>query len=180
VSQLALAAQDRFEPPSVVIGSPTSGTTASAATTTLSGIASAGSGIQSLVVNGQSVPVASDGAWSTEVPLSSGTNMITAVATDAAGATAQAQVAVAYSPPPPPPPPPSPLAPPVTCKVPKTKGMKLNAAEKALRRAHCTVGKVKRHKSRTVRSGRVMSTTPRAGRVLKAGTKIELFVSKGR
>ena len=178
VSQLALAAQDRFEPPSVVIGSPTSGTTASTATTTLSGIASAGSGIQSLVVDGQSVPVASDGAWSTEVPLSSGTNMITAVATDAAGATAQAQVAVAYSPPPPPPP--SPLAPPVKCKVPKTKGMKLNAAEKALRRAHCKVGKVKRHKSPTVRSGRVMSTTPHAGRVLKAGTKIELFVSKGR
>ena len=58
--------------------------------------------------------------------------------------------------------------------------MKLNAAEKALRRAHCKVGKVKRHKSRTVRSGRVTSTTPRAGRVLKAGTKIELFVSKGR
>jgi Glucodextranase, domain B/PASTA domain len=172
VNQLALAAQDRFEPPSVVIGSPTSGTTASTASTTLSGIADAGSGIKALVVDGQSVPVASNGAWTAQVPLSSGTNMITAVATDGAGATAQAQVPVVYNPPPPPPV--------VKCDVPKTKGMKLNAAEKALRRAHCKLGKIKREKSRTVRRGRVASTTPRAGRVLKAGSKIELFVSKGR
>ena len=177
VSQLALAAQDRFEPPSVVIGSPAGGETASAATTTLSGSASAGSGITSLSVDGQTVPVASDGSWTVQVPLGSGTNMITAVATDAAGATAQAQVAVIYSPPPAPS---ESLLPAVKCKVPKTKGMKLNAAEKALRRAHCEVGKVKHEKSRTVRSGRVTSTTPRAGRILNAGTKIELFVSKGR
>ena len=112
-SQLALAAQDRFE---AAIGrdrvTPTSGTTASAATTTLSGTASAGSGIQSLVVDGQSVPVASGGkVESAEVPLSSGTHTITAVATDAAGATAQAQVAGRLQPAAPPP---SPLAPPVS------------------------------------------------------------------
>jgi hypothetical protein len=175
VTQLALAAQDRFEPPSVVIGAPTGGTTASTATTTLSGIANAGSGIKSLAVDGQPVPVASNGTWTAQVPLSSGTNTITAVATDGAGATAQAQVPVVYNPPAPPPPPPV-----VKCKVPKTKGMKLNAAKKALQRAHCKVGKIKRQKSRTIRSGRVTSTTPRAGRVLKAGTKIEVFVSKGR
>ena len=95
VDQLALAAQDRFQPPSVVIGSPSGGTTASTASTTLSGIVSAGSGIKSLAVDGQSVPIAPNGTWSAEVPLSSGMNMITAVATDGAGATAQAQVAVA-------------------------------------------------------------------------------------
>jgi hypothetical protein len=172
VDQLALAAQDRFEPPSVVIGPPAGGTTASTASTTLSGIVSAGSGIKSLAVDGQAVPIGSDGTWSAQVPLSSGTNMITAVATDGAGATAQAQVAVAYNPPPPPPV--------VMCKVPKTRGMKLNAAEKALRRAHCQVGKVKRQKSPAVHSGRVTSTIPHAGRVLNAGTKIKLFVSKGR
>jgi Glucodextranase, domain B/PASTA domain len=176
VTQLALAAQDRFEPASVVIGSPASGATASTASTTLSGIANAGSGITSLVVDGQSVPVAPNGTWTAQVPLSSGTNMITAVATDGAGATAQAQVPVVYTPPAAP----VPQSSPVKCKVPKTKGMKLNAAEKALRRAHCKVGKVKRELSRTVRSGRVASTTPHAGRVLNAGTKIELFVSKGR
>ena len=58
--------------------------------------------------------------------------------------------------------------------------MKLANAEKAVRRAHCKVGKIKRVTSRTVRSGRVMSTSPRAGRMLRAGSKIELFVSKGR
>ena len=99
VTALALAAQDRFEPPSVVIAPPAGGTTVSTATTTLSGIASAGSGITSLVVGGQTVPVASNGAWTAQVPLSPGTNTITALATDAAGATAQAQVAVVYNPP---------------------------------------------------------------------------------
>jgi Glucodextranase, domain B/PASTA domain len=173
VSRLALTAQDRFEPPSVVIGSPAGGTTTSSATTTLSGIASAGSGIASLAVDGQSVPVASNGTWTAQVPLSPGTNTITAAVTDDAGASAQSQVAVVYNPPPPP------LPPPAKCKVPKTKGMKLNAAEKTLRRAHCRVGKIKRKNSRTVRGGHVTRTTPRAGRILKAGTKIELFVSKG-
>jgi hypothetical protein len=172
VSQLALTAQDRFVPPSVVIGSAASGTATSTATATLSGTAGAGSGIQSLVVDGQSVPVASNGTWTAQVPLSSGTNTITAVLTDGAGETAQAQVAIVYNPP-------APLLPAAKCKVPKTKGMKLKAAEKALRRAHCKVGKVKRQQSRTVRSGRVTSTNPHAGRVLKPGTRIKLFVSKG-
>jgi hypothetical protein len=110
------------------------------------------------------------------VPLNPGSNTITAVVTDAAGATTQAQVTVVYQPPAPPPPPPPPV---VKCNVPRIKGMKLPAAEKALRRAHCKVGKVKHMSSRKVRRGRVMTSSPRAGRHLAAGTKIELFVSKG-
>lgn len=176
VTGLALAAQDRFEPPSVVIAPPAGGTSVSTATTTLSGIASAGSGIKSLLVGGQTVPVASNGAWTAQVPLSPGTNTITALATDAAGAIAQAQVAVVYNPPPTPPTPPAPAR----CQVPRTKGMKLPAAEKALRRSHCKVGKVKKQTSRAVRRGHVTSTSPRAGRTLRAGSKVELFVSKGR
>ena len=173
VTALALAAQDRFQPPSVVIGTPAGGTTVSTATATLSGITSAGSGITSLVVGGQRVSVAPNGAWTAQVPLSPGTNTITAVATDAAGATAQAQVPIVYNPPPAPPAP-------VRCKVPRTKGMKLAAAEKAVRHAHCKVGKIKHLTSHRVRRGRVMSTIPRAGRGLPAGSKVELFVSKGR
>ena len=172
VNALALTAQDRFEPPSVVIAPPDA-TTISTPTTTLSGITSAGSGITSLEVGGQTVPVASNGAWTAQVPLSPGTNTITAVATDAAGATARAQVAVVYNPPPTPPAP-------VRCQVPRTKGMKLPAAEKTLRRSHCKVGKIKKQTSRAVRRGRVTSTSPRAGRTLRAGRKVELFVSKGR
>ena len=177
VTALALAAQDRFEPPSVVIGSPASGTAVSSPSVTASGIVSAGSGITSLVVGGQSVPVASNGAWTAEVPLSPGTNTITALATDGAGATAQAQLAVVYNPPPPPPRP----AAAVKCKVPRTKGMKLTAAERALAAGPLQGRQGQaREVAKAVRSGRVTSTTPRAGRVLKAGTKIELFVSKGR
>jgi Glucodextranase, domain B/PASTA domain len=172
VTALALAAQDRFEPPAVVIAPPAGGTSVSTATTTLSGITTAGSGVKSLLVGGQTVPVASNGAWTAQVPLSPGTNTITALATDAAGATAQAQVAVVYNPPPTPPAP-------ARCQVPRTKGMKLPAAEKALRRSHCKVGKIKKQTSRAVRRGRVTSTSPRAGRTLRAGSKVELFVSKG-
>jgi hypothetical protein len=173
VTALALAAQDRFEPPAVVIAPPAGGTSVSTATTTLSGITTAGSGVKSLLVGGQTIPVASNGAWTAQVPLSPGTNTITALATDAAGATAQAQVAVVYNPPPTPPAP-------ARCQVPRTKGMKLPAAEKALRRSHCKVGKIKKQTSHAVRRGRVTSTSPRAGRTVRAGSKVELFVSKGR
>jgi Glucodextranase, domain B/PASTA domain len=172
VTGLAMAAQDRFQPASVQIASPADGATVSSASATLSGIATAGSGINSLIVGGQAVPVAPDGTWSAQVPLSPGANTITALATDGAGATTQAQVTVVYQPPAPPPV--------VKCHVPRVKGMKLPAAEKALRKAHCKVGKVKHVSARKLARGRVMSTKPRAGRRLRAGSKIELFVSKGR
>jgi hypothetical protein len=176
ITGLAMAAQDRFQPAAVRIASPADGTTVSSPNVTLTGTAAAGSGIKSLVVGGQAVPVASDGTWSAQVPLSSGSNPVTAVATDGAGATTQAQVTVVYQPPASPPPPPPVVA---KCHVPRVKGMKLRAAEKALSNAHCKVGKVKHVSSRKLARGRVMSTTPRAGRRLPAGTKIEVFVSNG-
>jgi len=196
VTSLALQAQDRFENPSVVISSPANGTTTSNPTAEVSGMASAGSGVTSLTVDGLSVPVASDGTWSAQVPLNPGTGAITAVMTDGAGATAQAQVVVTYSTSSPSSVPGSPSSPsspssPTSpsspsspskagkCRVPKIKGMKLDAAEKSLRRAHCKVGKIHRVKSRTIRIGHVASTTPRPGRVLDRDTKIQLFVSKG-
>jgi hypothetical protein len=111
------------------------------------------------------------------VPLNPGSNTIGILATDNAGNSAQGQLTVAYQPPAPPPPPPRPLT--VKCKVPRTKGMKLPAAERALRRAHCRVGRIKHVSSKKTAKGRVMSTTPRAGRSLAAGTKVALSVSKG-
>ncbi|HTT31128.1 MAG TPA: PASTA domain-containing protein [Solirubrobacteraceae bacterium] len=176
VTAMASAAQDRFNAPSVVIGSPADGMTTSSPTVTLSGITSAGSGVASLVVGGQKVSVAPDGSWTAPVALSPGTNTITAVVTDGAGATAQAQVAVVYIPPSPSPPPP----PAVKCRVPRLKGKKLATAERALRQARCRVGKIKRVKSKAVRKGRVTSASPSAGHTFPSGHKIELFVSKGR
>jgi PASTA domain/Glucodextranase, domain B len=174
---LALRAQDNFQGPALAITSPAPGTTVSNPTLTLSGTVTSGSGITSLSVRGNSVSVGPGGAWSTQVTLSPGTSTITARAIDGAGESAQAQVAVVYSPPPTPMPS---SQSPAKCKVPTIERMKLRAAEKALRRAHCKVGRIKHETSRTVRSGRVASTTPRAGRKVKAGSKIELFVSKGR
>jgi hypothetical protein len=174
VTGLALAAQDHFQSPALAIASPATGATVSNPTETLTGTTSAGSGIKSLIVGGQAVPVGPAGGWSATVPLTPGANTITALATDGAGATAQAQVTVNYSPPPSAPPPP-----PARCKVPHIKGMKLAAAGRALRGAHCRVGKVKRVRTPKVARGRVMSTTPRSGRLLPAGAKVELFISKG-
>ncbi len=179
VTGLGMAAQDRFQPAAVQIASPADGTIVPTANVTLTGTAVAGSGITSLVVGGQTVPVASDGTWSTQVPLNQGANTITAVATDRAGATTQAQETVVYQPPAPPPTPTPPPPPVPKCRVPRVKGMKLHAAETALRKAHCKVGKVKHVSSHKLARGRVMSTTPHAGRHLAAGAKIELVVSKG-
>ena len=178
VQAQALAAQDYVQGPALAITSPATGTTVSNPTLTLSGTATSGSGITSLSVGGNRVSVGPGGAWSTQVTLSPGASTITAQAIDGAGESAQAEVAVVYSPPAMPVPS-SPSRSPVKCKVPKIEGLKLGAAKKALRRAHCKVGKIKHEKSRTVRRGHVASTTPRAGRKLKAGSKIELFVSKG-
>lgn len=172
VQALALAAQDRIASPEIAITSPANGASVSTPTATVAGLAGAGSGIASLAVAGRPVAVGAGGAWSTQVPLNPGANTITAVATDGAGATVQAQVTVLYHPPPAPPPP-------VRCRVPRTKGLKLPAAEKAIRRAHCRVGKIKRIRSRKVRRGRVVDTRPPVGRRLRAGSKVELFVSNG-
>ena len=171
-SALALAGQDRLQPLALAITSVANSSTASAPAATLTGTATAGSGIKSLVVAGQAVPVGADGSWSAKVPLSPGPNAISAVATDGAGVTARAQVSVVYQV--------LPASPPaVICKVPRTKGMKLANAEKALRRDHCRAGRIKRVRSRKLRRGRVVSTSPRAGRKLRGGAKVELFVSKG-
>jgi Glucodextranase, domain B/PASTA domain len=180
VTPAAMTAQDNFQPAVLRITSPADGTTVTTPTVALAGTATAGSGIKSLVVGGQSVPVGSGGVWTSDVALSPGANTITALATDGAGAGTQARLTVIYRPPSAPPPPPPPPPPhPAKCKVPRLKGMKLRAAEKALRRAHCKVGKVRHVKSRKIHRGRVLGTTPRAHRKLRPGSKVEVFVSKG-
>jgi hypothetical protein len=171
----ALAAQDRYDSPALAITSPANGATVTVPTVAFTGTATAGSGFKSISVGGQSAPVSPSRAWSANVPLRPGLNTITALAADGAGATVQAQVTVVYQPPPTPPP----AAPAVRCTVPRTKGMKLPAAERALRRAHCKVGKIKHVSSKKIARGRVMSTTPRAGRRLAADAKVALSVSKG-
>jgi len=57
--------------------------------------------------------------------------------------------------------------------------MKLPTAERALRQAHCRVGRIRHEPSKKVRDGRALGTSPSAGRRLAAGSKVELFLSRG-
>ena len=90
----------------------------------------------------------------------------------AIGSTGSPPTVVSSSPPPTP-------SPPAVCRVPRLKGMKLAKGEKALRRADCRVGKIKRVASRKLGRDRVISTSPPAGWRLHSGARVELFVSKG-
>jgi len=67
----------------------------------------------------------------------------------------------------------------LTCVVPRVQGRPLAAARRAIRRAHCSVGRVRQVRSRRAR-GRVISQSPRPGLRRVAGTKVNLVVSKGR
>jgi hypothetical protein len=177
VTGLALSAQDQSKTPALTITSPADGATVTAPIAALSGSATGGAGFASISVGGQTVPVSPSGAWSANIPLGAGSNLITAVATDRAGVSVQAQVTVVYLPPPAPTPTPAPPA--ITCTVPKTKGMKLPAAQRALRRAHCEVGKIRSVRSKRLARGRVIRTNPPAGRRLPDGAAVALVVSKG-
>jgi hypothetical protein len=74
------------------------------------------------------------------------------------------------SPPPPPPPP-------AACIVPKLAGKTLARAKTAIKAAHCSVGKVHKPKRRNGKkrgSLVVKSSSPPAGKTLKAGSKVNL------
>jgi alpha-tubulin suppressor-like RCC1 family protein len=66
------------------------------------------------------------------------------------------------------------------CVVPGVVGKALRAAKRALVRAHCSVGKVRRAYSARLAAGRVLSQRPRRGRRLAFGAKVRLVVSRGR
>jgi alpha-tubulin suppressor-like RCC1 family protein len=66
------------------------------------------------------------------------------------------------------------------CVVPKVTGTKLAAAKRAIRKAHCSVGKVTKAYSKRVKKGRVISQKPKPGKTLPKGSKINLTVSKGK
>ena len=171
VTALAGAVADGFSPPAVTISSPANGTVVHTPSVTVSGTATDNVGVTSLTVGGHAVAVGAGGPWSTTVALNAGANAITAVAHDAAGGTGQAQIALTYTP----------LAPPPSkpgCRVPKLKGKTLKAAKKALKKAHCGVGKVTRKRSKAVRKGRVISSKPKAGKKLARGAKVALTVAR--
>jgi hypothetical protein len=66
---------------------------------------------------------------------------------------------------------PSPAA---TCKVPNLRGKKLKGAKRTSRAAVCTIGKVTKAKGVTARSGKVKAQSPKPGKVLAAGAKVNV------
>lgn len=71
-------------------------------------------------------------------------------------------------------------APAARCTVPKLKGMTLAAARRALTAAHCRLGAIRHAFSRTVAKGRVSTQSVPRGRMLPAGQKVGVTVSRGR
>jgi hypothetical protein len=66
------------------------------------------------------------------------------------------------------------------CKVPKVVGKTQSSAEKAIRKAGCKVGTVKKKHSSHVKKGDVVSQGVGAGKSVATGTKVGLVVSKGK
>jgi IPT/TIG domain/PASTA domain len=62
------------------------------------------------------------------------------------------------------------------CIVPKLKGKKLKASEKALKKARCKIGTVKKKAGATVRTGKVVKESRTHGTMLPAGAKVTLTI----
>jgi subtilisin family serine protease len=73
----------------------------------------------------------------------------------------------------------APRAPLRTCVVPRLAGLRLAAARSAIVRAGCSVGRVRRARSR-VRRGRVVGQSPRAGKRVAVRARVTLTLSRGR
>ena len=67
----------------------------------------------------------------------------------------------------------------VACVVPRLKGKTVAAAKRAIRRAHCRVGRVRYARSSRAKKGRVVSQSPRPGARKAIRAKVNLVVSKG-
>jgi hypothetical protein len=119
-----------------------------------------------------------------ELQVFGGSPSITIVATPASPPPPPPAPPPAPPPPTPPPPPPPPSPPPVRpaprCVVPTVKGKSVAKARAAIKRARCRTGKVSRAYSARVRSGLVLRQSPKPRLRVRAGTRVNLVVSRGR
>jgi glucodextranase-like protein len=154
--------EDSFAAPRVTLAA---AATTTAPTVVVRGRATDNVGVTALTVAGRRVVPAADGSFATGLDLEDGRNAIVATATDGAGLTATARTEISR-----------------ICRVPKVRrGARVKAARAALARAGCAARKrTKRVRSGTVRKGRVVGLTQRAGTVLRGGAAIGIRVSRGR
>ncbi|HKO38828.1 MAG TPA: IPT/TIG domain-containing protein [Solirubrobacterales bacterium] len=60
------------------------------------------------------------------------------------------------------------------CSVPPLRGKKLKAAKKAIRKRGCLVGKVRKRKGVTAKTGKIVRQRPKPGQVLPPGAKVNV------
>jgi hypothetical protein len=77
-----------------------------------------------------------------------------------------------------PPPPAGSSTPILKCVVPKLSGKTLSAAKKALTKANCKLGKVKKKTIKKGKAGRVLKQSRKKNAVYPAGTKVDLTIGK--
>jgi len=73
----------------------------------------------------------------------------------------------------------NPAPPVVRCRVPNVRGKTLRAAKSKLKKARCSVGRVRKRASKKIRRGRVISQSPRAETMLPDRGKVNLVLSRG-
>jgi beta-lactam-binding protein with PASTA domain len=66
------------------------------------------------------------------------------------------------------------------CAVPKLKGLRVGAANRALKAGHCGLASVKHAFSKKVRKRHVISQKPKAGTFLARDAKVKIVLSKGK
>jgi hypothetical protein len=202
IASKAAAEQDRYGTPTVAISAPANGSSTDNPAVTVTGTASdPGGAVTSLKVNGDVVPVASDGTWSKALTLASGENTITAVAADAAGNSSTATAKVTYTPKPVVTPPADTTAPvlgvtiaktklkallskglPVTvsCSEPCSFSLALTLDSKTAKALHLskvvTVGKSSSSMTKAGKKKAVVKLTSKAKKALKKAKKVVLIV----
>jgi Glucodextranase, domain B/PASTA domain len=157
--------RDRFGAPSVAISSPRQNFVTANNHVAVRGAATDLVGLTSVTVDRHGVSVGPLGGFQATVKLKTGKNAIVVTATNLAGNTHTTTVNVTYRP--------------HRCTVPGLKGKPLAAARTALKKHFCSVGRVTRRRSTTVRSGRVISSSPNTGHAGHAGLRVRLVVSRG-
>ena len=70
----------------------------------------------------------------------------------------------------------TPAPPPPACQVPRVIGLRLGRARTRIRSKHCSVGRIRRVHSRRV--GRVIAQSPRPGRRLARGSRVNLVLGR--
>jgi Glucodextranase, domain B/PASTA domain len=166
LATLEAVERDRFGLPTVSITRPRNRATVRSALIRVEGRAADAVGVSSVTINGHGTPLAAGGTFVATVRVRKGKNTIRATATNDAGNTSSTAITVTYKPPP--------------CKVPRLRGKTLAAARRALASHGCSLGHVRRVRSRTIRRGRVVSSSLRSGTTHRNGTRIGLVLSRGR